>query len=313
MILLERSTPHGQQAVALFGVGLIGQAILDAISSAGLCRIREFSFTWNSERHQTQELESIERYILDLNRGATFPISQIDIVWAAGHSGFGSSKDQIIPEMRAYQNVLSFSLKVLNDISDVRQSFHLISSAGGLFEGQRHVDRASLPRPLRPYSHAKIQQEQLLSELPERMRKAIYRLSSVYGFSATRGRLGLINTLIQNSIRHRSSNIFGNALTIRDYVLTSDVGKFITNRLRDMDAESCIFTLASGKPTTIIEILCRIEKIFGRKIYHTFDNIKENATDISFSSAILPKFWYPTDLETGLRQTVRFLKALSLA
>jgi UDP-glucose 4-epimerase len=313
MILLERTTFHGQQVVALFGVGLIGQAILDAISSAGLCRIREFSFTWNAERHQAQELESIQRYILGLDRGATFPISQIDIVWAAGHSGFGSSEDQIIPEMRAYQNVLSFSLKILNHISDVRQSFHLISSAGGLFEGQKHVDRASLPRPLRPYSHAKIQQEQFLSELPERMRKVIYRLSSVYGFSGKMGRLGLINTLIQNSIRHRSSNIFGNALTIRDYVLASDVGKFVANRLREIDVESCILTLTSGKPTTINEILSRIEKIFGRKIYHTFDNIKENATDISFSSAILPKFWYPTELETGLRQTVRSLKALSLA
>src|SRR6185437_6053098 len=196
---------------------------------------------------------------------------------------------------------------------DAQHSFHLISSAGGLFEGQKHVDRTSVPRPLRPYGHAKLEQERLLSRLPGQTRKIIYRLSSVYGFSGTGTRFGLVNTIIQNSVRRQSSNIFGNLHTIRDYVLVSDIGQFVADRLRHLDLNSHIFSLASGKPTTIFEMLKRMEKIVGRRFFYTFDSVRKNATDMSFSPAILPQFWQPTDLETGLRKTARSLVSSSLA
>jgi UDP-glucose 4-epimerase len=312
MILMERndegSDPKRRQIIALFGVGLIGQSILAAISRMGPSKIRELSFTWNVDHHQSKELEAIQQYILaPHNEDAISSVSRIDIVWAAGQSGFGSSEDQVIPEVNAFKKVLCFSLQLLNSATNIRHSFHLMSSAGGLFEGQRNVDAASLPRPLRPYSCAKIQQELFLLEAFTRLRKFIYRPSSVYGFLGKEIRLGLVNVLIQNSIHHQTSNIFGNLDTIRDYVLASDIGHFVANRLRDIDSKSQMFTLASGKPTTVLEILRRIERIFGRKIFYCFDKIRTNATDISFNQSVLPKFWYPTDLETGLRQTVRFL------
>jgi len=218
-----------------------------------------------------------------------------------------------MPEVRAFEKALAFSHQLLRRIPGARHSFHLISSAGGLFEGQKHVDRTSLPRPRKPYGRAKLQQEQMLARLPAQVRKMIYRLSTVYGFSGKGVRCGLVNTLIQNSIRRQPSHIVGNALTIRDYVLVSDVGKFIASRLQDVDASSRLLTLASGKPTTIFEVLNRIENIVGRKCFYAFEDVSTNTTDISFSPAILPEFWFPTDLGTGLRQTVRYLTASSLA
>ena len=71
-------------------------------------------------------------------------------------------------------------------------------------------------------------------------------------------------------------------------------------------------TLASGKPTTIFEMLTRVETIIGRKLFYSFDNVSTNATDISFNPAILPQRWFPTDLDTGLRQTARRLVATYL-
>ena len=314
MILMELSDDRsGRQIIVLFGAGLIGQSIMAAIGKAGPLKVRDFSFTWDVEGHQAQELKAVQQYILALcNEESIWPVSRIDIVWAAGRSGFGSPEDQIIPEVRSFEKVLSLSLQLLDSDASARHSFHFLSSAGGLFEGQNNVDRTSLPRPLRAYGHAKLQQEQLLSGTPSRMRKMIYRPSSVYGFSSNRSRLGLVSALIQNSIRHTTSNIFGDSHTIRDYVLAADIGQFIAGRLRDGDAESQIFTLASGKPTTILEILHRIERILGRKLFFTFDKVRTNASDISFRPSVLPEFWRPTDLETGLRQTVRRLAASTL-
>jgi UDP-glucose 4-epimerase len=318
MILVERqhdgSDRKGRQIIALFGAGLIGRSILAAICRASPVKIKGFPFTWNAEQRQPQEFAAIQQYIIaSCKDDAISPVSRIDVLWAAGHSGFDSSEGQVIPEVRTFEKVLSFSLQLLDNTSNVRHSFHMISSAGGLFEGQKHVDRASVPRPLRPYGHAKIQQEQLLSGLPAQMQNTIYRPSSVYGFSGKGFRLGFVNTLIQNSIHHRSSNIFGNSPTIRDYVLASDIGQFVAKKLRDSENKPKIYTLASGKPTTIFEMLSRIERILGRKFFYTLDKIKTNTTDISFSPSALPESWYPTNLETGLRQTARALAASSLA
>ena len=318
MILVERKAQRGElqgrQIVILFGVGLIGRAVVAAVTRTGIERLIEVPFSWTSEHCQTRELEAIQQEIFaSRSEAATPPISRVDIIWAAGRTGFSSSDDQIMPEVRAFEKAISFSLQLLRRVPDARHSFHLISSAGGLFEGQKHVDCTSLPRPLRPYSCAKLQQEQMLAGGPSQVRKMIYRLSTVYGFSGQGVRFGLVNTLIHNSIRRRSSNIFGNALTIRDYVLVSDVGKFIANRLQDIDENSRVLTLASGKPTTIFEMLNRIENIVGRKFFYSFDNISTNTTDISFSPAILPQLWFPTDLDTGLRQTARHLVAAALS
>jgi nucleoside-diphosphate-sugar epimerase len=314
MILVEcndgSANSNTRRLVGLFGVGLIGQSIVAAIHRTRPYTVYKFSFTWNSEQKQLQELEAVQRHILAPRTDDR--ISQIDMVWAAGIGGFGASEDQITLEVRAFEKVLSFGLKLAYGTTDVRHSFHLLSSAGGLFEGQKHVNHYSRPRPLRPYSHGKIEQERMLLAVSAPMRTMIYRPSSVYGVSSKGSRLGLVNALIQNSVRHRTTNIVGNSQTIRDYVLASDVGQFVADKLRDLNAQSKIFTLASGKPTSIFEMLYRIEKILGRKLYFAFDKARSNAADTSFSRSVLPEFWCPTDLETGLRQSVRRLAALYL-
>ena len=311
MILIEWNDDRGgrkiRKILGLFGFGLIGQSIIAALSDTRPFTMSKFSFTWSAEQNQSQELDAAQRYILASCNDAV--VSQIDIVWAAGVAGFGASDNQIAVEVRAFEKVLMFVLQLTHRTPHVQHSFHLLSSAGGLFEGQKNVDRSCHPRPLRPYSHGKIHQEQLLLTVAAPLRTMIYRPSSVYGFASDQSRLGLVSALIQNSVRHLTSSIVGDAQTIRDYVLVSDVGQFVANQVRNINAQSQIFTLASGKPTTILEMLHRIERILGRKLYFAFDKVRSNAADTSFSRSVLPQFWSPTDLETGLRQTARRLAA----
>jgi UDP-glucose 4-epimerase len=42
--------------------------------------------------------------------------------------------------------------------------FHMMSSAGGLFESQTHCSEHSIPRPLRPYGTGKLMQERALAQ-----------------------------------------------------------------------------------------------------------------------------------------------------
>jgi UDP-glucose 4-epimerase len=101
--------------------------------------------------------------------------------------------------------------------------------------------------------------------------------------------------------------IYGDAHTIRDYVLASDIGNFVAERLVDQAYGAQVFFLVSGKPSSTVEILRKVELAVGRKMYLKFDARPSNASDNSFSQDVLPTGWRPTDPDTGIRQTTRQL------
>ena len=309
MILVERATPlprGGSQAIALFGHGLIGRSITAALGKNRQVRMASLPFTWDDAQARTRELHAIERRILD--RAAGHPhLDRVDLIWAAGRSGFDAPDEQTAAELAVFGEIVSFAARLQDSSPDARHAFHLLSSAGGLYNGQRNVGRASVPRATNPYGHAKLKQERQLHLALSHTQRLIYRPGSVYGFAGPGTRLGLVAALIHNSIRHQTSRIFGNPHTIRDYVLNADVGKFIRDRLDDPELRPGTFLLVSGKPTTIFEILEKVSHVVGRRVYHRFDNAPSNAADISFSRAALPRSWQPTDIETGIRLTARAL------
>jgi nucleoside-diphosphate-sugar epimerase len=178
----------------------------------------------------------------------------------------------------------------------------MMSSAGGLFEGQRLVDRNSEPRPVRPYGRAKLSQEQRAPCLPAGISCSIYRPSSVYGHNRRGGRSGLIAALIDGAKTHQTSHIFGNINTLRDYVMAGDIGAFVAARVSG-NHEPGEFLLASGKPATIGEVIHIVERATARRLYVRFEHLASNADHMSFIPAALPEKWIPTDLETGIRLT----------
>src|SRR5262245_36140139 len=145
MILLEGNDrardDQARQIVALFGVGLIGFSVKSALCKIMPFNINDISFTWNAPHRQSNEAAILQNHIVaSCGSDSSSSVSRIDIVWAAGRAGFGSSEAQLAAEMCAFNFVLSFSRELANRLENVRHSFHLISSAGGLFESQKHVD-----------------------------------------------------------------------------------------------------------------------------------------------------------------------------
>ena len=95
--------------------------------------------------------------------------------------------------------------------------------------------------------------------------------------------------------------------TIRDYVLVNDIGKFVAQCMNKAAEQPEKFLLASGRPTTTAEVLCIVGKVIGRPPYLKIDTAPSNASHFSYRKSALPVNWFPTDLETGIKQVARQL------
>ena len=231
-------------------------------------------------------------------------LSRVDIVWAAGSGGFSSKTLELKPEFCAFETVLTLSQKLYELFPQKKACFHLISSAGGIFEGQRFVNSNSMPMPIRPYGELKLAEEEYLSKsLYGLYDLLIYRPSSVYGLSIIGNRKGLISTLLHCAERGQVAQIFGGQDTLRDFVYVDDIGRFVVDRLFDSAITNSTYMLVSGKSTAMIEVINFVEYIVSKKLYLQFWPVSSNALDNSYSQAVLPGSWSPIDIRTGIAKT----------
>jgi UDP-glucose 4-epimerase len=288
--------------VALFGSGLVGGAIRDALRLDGLAILADIAVPWADARQRALSLARAAATHLALAGG--HPLA---VIWAAGRTGFNSGEAEAAAEREAFTGICEWVRDIAQQRRTASTSFHVVSSAGGLFEGQRFVDAQTLPRPLRPYGALKLEQEQIARRICDGLPVAVYRPSSVYGHAGPKGRSGLVTTLAMNAKTGTQSRIFGSLDTVRDYVLAADIGHFIAGQALRPGQKTLTFLLASGRPATLGEVVAMIRRLVGRPLYLKLDPVPSNAGHITYRSSALPEHWRPTDLETGVRQVLRHL------
>jgi nucleoside-diphosphate-sugar epimerase len=284
---------------AVFGVGLIGVHLVRNLYQYQYKTTHNLAFSWHDSSHRKQEKADILYCIRNLIKRTRY---RIDFVWSAGKGGFGMQQSDTQPEIEAFSEVLEMANTVLRENLSQIVRFHMISSAGGLFEGQRNVNNASLPYPRRPYAFLKLAQEKMLDDCDQLVR-FIYRPTSVYGFAGLNRRMGLIPTLLLNGSKNKVSTIFGVPETLRDYVWADDVGAFMSGMIASKTTDPGRLFLSSGKPSTLFEIFSRIEKILNKKLFCNYVKSGGNAEHNTFSIKTYPPGWAPLDLETGIRKT----------
>lgn len=290
MILLQVE----DKAVAVFGAGLIGAGIVDAVCRGRRAKVTEIPFHWSDATRRGGELAQAESAI----RTVVTAGNALDVVWSAGRAGFMSTDDETGAELRSFSDVLAMSQRFPAHVR-----FHLISSAGALFEGQRHVTGASVVAPRRAYGTLKLRQEEMLQAAGIRHR--IYRVSSVYGYIRDRFRLGLVAMLIRNGIRQTSTRITGRMTTLRDFVFIDDVSSFIADRILEPEAsDASVLLLASARPYSLLEVEHSVEQVLGRKLQVSY-SAEENAEDITFSPTVMPAGWFPSDLRGNVGMIYR--------
>jgi UDP-glucose 4-epimerase len=288
-------TRPGGPAVAVFGMGLLGTAVVADLTRRHAWEKRELPFPWEAGPAQVEAVAGIEAFMA----GAS--ANDLRVVWAAGRAGFGATDAEVDRELESFKAVLALAERLVDRRANAAVGFHLLSSAGGLFEGQREVGAETKPLPRRPYARLKLQQEELLAAAGERLVRRVYRVSSVYGLPRGRQRLGLIPTLVGNGLRHRVSTLVGRATTLRDFVWAGDVGRFVAADLGATAAGLVIHLLAAGRSATLLEVQRLIEAAIGRRLYVTYAADPSNAADVTFSPRALPAGWEPLDLGCGVR------------
>jgi UDP-glucose 4-epimerase len=304
MILVTDPVSRPRQDVfAVFGLGLIGSALVSALKSLASTREERLNFDWARPELQAAQAGHLERRLEEIVTSAP-AAARIHFLWSAGRAGFGSSRQETDPELQSFRNVLALTERTALRFPEVPVTFCLMSSAGGLFEGQRQVTRDSLPTPAHPYGCLKLEQERHLVESPAPVRKAIYRLTSVYGPLRPGQRRGLIGTLVVNGLRHRVSEIVGFMSTLRDFVHVEDIAGYLIRKLRSESGvePDSISVLGSIKPFSIFEIQKIVEDTLRHKIYVGYSLQASNSEDITFSADVFPRDWHPSDLKSNVRR-----------
>jgi UDP-glucose 4-epimerase len=284
---------------ALFGLGLIGGRVAEALRAHGYVGTASLPFAWGAAGERGRERADIER-LLDALPG------RLDVVWSAGAGGFGMGESAADREYTDFSDVLGLVRTLAGRRAPGTVRFHLLSSAGGLFEGQRNVAMHTAPAPKRTYGVLKLRQEKLLAGAGELVR-IVYRPSSVYGLAGSGRRMGLIPTLLANGARYRVSTIYGAPDTLRDYVSVQDTAQFLARQVEAEQGGSRTMILASARPTSLSEVLCAVETTLKRKIFIAYrGDASCNTAHITFSRRTWPRDWRPEDLETGIRRLWRY-------
>lgn len=296
--------------MVLWGGGLIGQAIFNELTRYDKLDLEDYPFPWKNNTAQMQSALMISQVIEKRFLAASdkFGGPRLVFVWSAGQAGFSATLDDTRHEMIAFTIVLELAKKLQQQLVDVCVEFHLVSSAGGLFEGRKYIDDGDLPKPRRPYGQLKWDQEQDLLKATEII-PYIYRAASVYGIPCHGRRSSLVSVLLHHGILRQVATIVGTPTTLRDYVYVDDVAKYIATKIVCSDStntEGGLFWMVSGKPSSIIEISGMVEDIIRRRLYLSYKFDPENCGDITFAPHIRPTDFDPIMPRIGITLVHRY-------
>jgi UDP-glucose 4-epimerase len=285
----------------LFGLGMIGAEIFRSLRQHGFTVIRRASLDWVGPAARDRQLAELAH---DLEAARAFD-ALLSVVWSAGATDFSSGREALEAEQEHFAAVLNLVDRLARESTKGAASFHFISSAGGLFEGQRLVSGASKPAPKRPYGALKLQQERELEQHASTLTVRIYRPSSVYGHRVRRNPgKGLINNLLVNAGKGVQTILDAKLLALRDYVYAGDVGRFVADRLVT-DAAGCgcrNYLLATGRPASILEISRLVERVSRKPVLFRLDDSFGNHENMTFHHAALPAGWSPISVDAGIRR-----------
>lgn len=256
---------------------------------------------WGIARPLTALWPQMKTVAADFSSGE----ERLTLLWSAGTAGFDALASKTRLEMAIFQDGLDLARFAVRMLRPAKFEFHLISSAGGLFEGQRTVGKRSVPSPVRPYGEMKLSQERLLRAEFDSRQAVVYRPSSVYGPMRQKKHQGLINNLISDALAGRESVLESRVMALRDYVCAFDIGDFIGKRIRSgigPDTPGQADFLVSAKCSSIFEVVHKIERVLHTKLRYRFDPGFGNSRNITFSDELLPPGWRPAALDVGIRR-----------
>jgi UDP-glucose 4-epimerase len=225
-------------------------------------------------------------------------ISDIDVVF---HEAAIASITRSISEPMVVHDVnVNMSLEIMNFCvaNKVRRLVFASSAAVyGIIKGK--ASEESVCRPYSPYGATKLAVEDYLSAYYHTygLETVALRYFNVFG---PRQKLndysGVITIFINQLMNKQTPTIFGDGLQTRDFINVKDIVQANMLCMDSKNAAGEMFNVATGKPTSILELLLTIKSVTGtEKISHKFDPPR------------------PGDVKFGLANAEKIMKAIGFA
>lgn len=198
------------------------------------------------------------------------------------------------PSYDAQENIIS-TIKLLEAARLAQVPRFIFASSGGA------IGTSELPPT--PYGIAKLTIEKYLHFFSSCFETVVLRYSNVYGPHQSSG---IVAAAFKKALQNETLLINGDGTQTRDLVYVEDV---VQANLKALTAVSGIYTISTGIPTNLLELVRSINNIVPLQVQHT--NPIAGEVHDSCLSPSGPEGWNPsTSLEEGLKKTFAYYQSV---
>jgi UDP-glucose 4-epimerase len=293
------------RAVVTGGAGFIGSHIVDALVARG-DEVHVLDNLVTGNRENVPDEARLHEGDIGSDSAALFDEVRPDACFHyAAQANVRVSVDR--PDYDADVNVVG-TVRVLEAARKHGTKVVFASTGGAIYgECDRPAAEDAARRPISPYGTAKLAGEEYI-QMYNRLYGAshvVLRYGNVYGpRQDPHGEAGVVAIFTSRLRDGERPRIFGDGTQTRDYVFVADGVEAALAALRH---DGGTFNIATGKETSVVELLARIQHVAGTDIEPEFADprpgeLERSVLDISRAASELG--WRPThDLDAGLEAT----------
>ena len=286
------------------GAGFIGSHIADLfIKNSHNVAIID-NLLNGKRKNINQEAQFIQKDILD-NLDEIFKKEKFDAVI---HSAALIDANESISKPELYEKVnFEGTINLLEHCKKFNVKKFIFASSNAVYGNPEYLpcDENHPKNPVNPYGKTKLEAENKIIDCSDNygIKYIILRYGNVYGPRQDPIKGGVIAKFLNRIVANKELIVFGDGNQTRDFLFVEDAA---LAALLSLKAENKIFNIASGKQTSLNELIEEIKKLFNKKIRikheKALKEIKNTYLDVSLAKKQF--HWQPkTELEEGIKKT----------
>jgi len=211
------------------------------------------------------------------------------------------------------------TLRVLQAAQRLVDPIVVVASSSSVYGANPELPKheAMTPMPMSPYAVSKLATEQyaLAWQHSFGLRTLAFRFFNVFGPLQAAGHAyaAVIPAFVSSALTGQRLTVHGDGLQSRDFTHVGTVCGVIGAVIRDGITSTSPVNLAYGTRTTLLEVIGLLEQMLGREL--EIEHLQPRTGDVRHSQAdntllrsLVPDVT-PTDLGTGLAETVEWMRA----
>jgi UDP-glucose 4-epimerase len=300
--------PTGPVTWVVGSGGLLGRAVARRARAAGR-HVLEVRVPWSDEAAAGRALAAGIGELRAASAGGSW-----DLAWCAGAGVVATPQAALEQEGRVLARFLD---ELADRTAGSDGALFLASSAGGVYAGSADppFTERTVPRPLAPYGHAKLANEEAARAWSARTWSPVLlgRIANLYGpgQDLSKGQ-GLVSMICRSSVARVPLNVTVSMDTMRDYLFVEDGAAMVLaglDGLRGRDDLVVTKVMASGRSTTIGALVGETRRVLRRRTNVVFagGGGKGQVRDLRLRSVVWPELdaLARTTLPSGLAATFR--------